>query len=81
MPKKNKKRNRQAPQNAFWEPDTSGPVTKARCSACGFTVEPVRAVETGWASTEFTGVKYRYCPMCGKPMAVRRNALPEGLEA
>lgn len=69
---KHKRRPRQpAAPAAYWEPDASGPVVQARCSSCGFRVEPVRAVETGWSSSEFTGVKYRHCPMCGRAMRVR----------
>ncbi|MCM1296805.1 MAG: hypothetical protein NC311_14805 [Muribaculaceae bacterium] len=71
-PKKKKKHCPAQPaiKTAYWEPCADGPVTKARCSGCDFTVEPIRAVETGWSSAEFTDAKYKFCPMCGSKMSV-----------
>mgnify|MGYP007037159554 CR=1 FL=1 len=40
------------------------------CSNCGFRVEAYKAVSTGRSSTDYVGVKYKYCPMCGKEMRV-----------
>jgi hypothetical protein len=40
------------------------------CSNCDFRVEATTAVITGKSSTDFVGVKYKYCPNCGKPMEV-----------
>ncbi len=68
--RKKKKKSRQEPAAAYWLPSEKGPVQVA-CSKCGFLVETARAVETGWSATEHIGVKYRFCPSCGSPMAVR----------
>lgn len=42
----------------------------AECSKCGFQVENIEAVETGRCSTEYTKVKWKYCPRCGSKMTV-----------
>lgn len=43
----------------------------AECSNCGFQVENYKAVETGRSSDDYTEPKYKFCPKCGKRMAVR----------
>lgn len=40
------------------------------CSNCGFRVENYVAVVCGKSSTDYVDVKYKFCPMCGKPMGV-----------
>ena len=40
------------------------------CSNCGFRIEAYIAVKAGKSSTDYTDVKYRFCPMCGKEMRV-----------
>ena len=40
------------------------------CSNCGFRVENYKAVIADRGDTGFSGVKYNYCPICGKPMKV-----------
>lgn len=58
-------------ERAFWEHMASqGDLSHAKCSNCGFTVETARAVETGWSTTEYVSVRYRFCPMCGRAMSV-----------
>ena len=42
----------------------------AECSNCGFRVEAYKAVKAGKSSTDYTEVKYNFCPNCGKPMEV-----------
>lgn len=42
----------------------------AECSNCGFRVEASNAVVLGKSSSDFVDVKYKFCPMCGKPMEV-----------
>lgn len=42
----------------------------AECSNCGFRVENYKAVKTGHSDTDYVEVKYKFCPMCGKPMEV-----------
>jgi ribosomal protein L33 len=42
----------------------------AECSNCGFRVENYKAVKTGRSDTDYVEVKYKFCPMCGKPMEV-----------
>lgn len=39
------------------------------CSDCGYMTEALRAVEIGRESTNYTGVKWRFCPNCGAPMS------------
>lgn len=71
MARKKKKRPARQP-SAYWTP--SGIFeTMAKCSACGFEIQATLAVETGWAMSDFTGVKYKFCPSCGKPMLVKNN--------
>lgn len=53
----------------FWEPDPDQPLY-VRCSNCRFRIETQRAVETGWSISEQTGLRYRFCPACGKPMSL-----------
>lgn len=43
----------------------------ARCSKCGFTVEALRCVKTGRSSNDYTGVKWPFCPRCGRRMGFR----------
>lgn len=40
------------------------------CSNCGFRVENYKAVVFDGSDTKFKDVKYKFCPMCGKPMGV-----------
>jgi membrane protease subunit (stomatin/prohibitin family) len=40
------------------------------CSNCGFRVENYKAVVFDCSDTKFKDVKYKFCPMCGKPMGV-----------
>lgn len=70
MSNKKKRRYSAAPVPAVWTPDPSTPLFVS-CSACGFRVETLRAVETGWTSTEHVGLKYKFCPECGKPMMLK----------
>lgn len=42
----------------------------AECSNCKFRIESQVAVESR-SSTEYTRPKYKFCPQCGKRMAVR----------
>lgn len=42
----------------------------AECSNCGYMIEAYTAVESGKNSTDYVGVKYRFCPMCGAEMTV-----------
>lgn len=42
----------------------------AECSSCGFRVESLKAVKIGRTSTDYTGVIYKFCPICGKQMEV-----------
>ena len=74
MTARKKKKNRR-PGASVWMP-AEGSALFVRCAACGFQVETLRAVETGWTSSEHVAVKYRFCPGCGKPMHVYRP--PEG---
>lgn len=67
---KKKKRKRQAAGTAFWKPDPANAMF-VTCSACGFRVETMRAVETGWTSTEHTALRYHFCPSCGRRMVLR----------
>jgi predicted RNA-binding Zn-ribbon protein involved in translation (DUF1610 family) len=40
------------------------------CSNCGFREEGHKAVVKDGCDTKFKGVKYKFCPMCGKEMRV-----------
>lgn len=40
------------------------------CSECGFKVENYKAVNTGYSSDDYVGVKYKYCPICGTRMSI-----------
>jgi hypothetical protein len=42
----------------------------AECSNCGFRVEAYKAVISEGSDTNYVGVKYKFCPMCGKEMKV-----------
>ena len=42
----------------------------AECSNCGFREEAWKVVHIGRSDREYVGVKYKFCPMCGKPMGV-----------
>lgn len=63
------KKKQKPAEKAVWLPDPSTPMFVS-CSACQFRVETLRAVETGWSSREHVGIKYRFCPACGKPMSL-----------
>lgn len=43
-----------------------------QCSNCGFRVENYTAVILDGCDTKFKDVKYRFCPICGKEMRVRK---------
>lgn len=43
------------------------------CSNCGFMVENYKVVELGFSDTDYIGVKYNYCPKCGKKMFVNKK--------
>lgn len=58
------------PKIAYWVPETMTPRARAMCTNCGFKIEPIHAVETGWSNVEYVNVKYKYCPMCGYEMRV-----------
>ena len=47
--------------------------TWSQCSRCGKQLEDYKAVNTGTSSTDYTGVKTRFCPCCGSRMGVRTN--------
>lgn len=64
-----KKKKARAVERAVWRKDPKD-MLHVSCSACGFRVETLRAVETGWSSSDHVGVKYAFCPACGKPMSV-----------
>lgn len=64
-----KKRRGRGQEKAAWRPDRASPSFVA-CSKCGFRVEAARAVETGWSAMEQTALRYRFCPSCGRPMAL-----------
>ena len=42
------------------------------CSNCKFRVENYVAVILDKSDTKFSGVKYNFCPICGKRMRVRK---------
>lgn len=63
------KKNRQPVPKATWTPEPANPMFVS-CSNCNFRVETIRAVETGWSSSEHVGLKYNFCPSCGRPMAL-----------
>ena len=69
MGRNNKRRRAQAAEKSVWVTDPSNPMYVA-CRACGFRVEAVRAVVTGWSATEHLGLRYNFCPHCGRPMFV-----------
>ena len=71
MSTRNKKK-KSARQAAAWVPDPDS-MLHVSCSSCGFRVETVRAVETGWTSSEHVGVKYKFCPVCGRAMHIYKN--------
>lgn len=60
---------------AFWLPrDAQNDYLWTECSNCHFQVEAQKAVTTGYSSTDYVRPVYRYCPSCGKRMAVRNAA-------
>lgn len=69
--RKKKKRSAKAAP-AYWTASGKGPMFTA-CSKCGFQIETLRAVETGWTSTEYVGIRYRFCPSCGSPMHLKNR--------
>lgn len=66
MNNRNKKKKQAG--SATWAPDPSSRM-HVLCSSCGFRIETSRALETGWSLSEVTGVKYRFCPSCGRRMS------------
>lgn len=59
---------------AFWKDRSEyNDYLWSECSNCGFQVESYKAVETGRSSTDYARPKYRFCPECGRPMAVRNS--------
>lgn len=67
---RNKKKKKTRPaERAVWRKDPAN-MLYVSCSACGFRIETLRAVETGWSSSDHVRVKYAFCPACGKPMSV-----------
>ena len=42
------------------------------CSNCRFRIENYVAVVLAGCDTEFSDVKYKFCPMCGKEMRVHK---------
>lgn len=61
------------PENvAFWNSRKEhNDHTWCSCSNCNFTVENYKAVKQGISSDDYVGVKWKFCPGCGKRMAVR----------
>ena len=51
--------NRSAKNDYIW----------CECSNCGFMVENYKAVILGKSDTDYIGVKYHYCPVCGAKMS------------
>lgn len=43
------------------------------CSNCGFRVENYKAVVLDGSDTKFKDVKYKFCPICGREMRVRKK--------
>lgn len=62
-----KKKKQQQAQASRWEQDPSSRMHVV-CARCGFRIESARALETGWSLSEVTGLKYRFCPNCGRRM-------------
>ena len=63
---------------AYWKPRAEfNDYLWAECSNCGFRVEAYKAVYTGISSTDYTSVKYKFCPMCGKSMRVTGEIISE----
>lgn len=57
---------------AFWENRADrNDHTWCQCSNCGFLVENYRAVKQGISSNDYVGVLWKFCPKCGKRMAIR----------
>ena len=42
----------------------------AECSNCGFMEEAWKVVKKGGDDRTYIKAKWKYCPMCGKPMEV-----------
>ena len=42
----------------------------AECSNCGFREENWKVAKLGKSDTDYVGVKWNYCPNCGKEMRV-----------
>lgn len=57
--------------NAYWKNRAyRNDFIWAECSNCGFIVENYKAVKLGKSSSDYVGVKYKFCPICGKEMRV-----------
>ena len=57
---------------AFWENRAEhNDHTWCSCSNCKFTVENYKAVKQGISSDDYVGVRWTFCPKCGKRMAIR----------
>lgn len=65
------KKKKKSAGTAVWVP-VPGNMLHVSCSACGFEIETVRAVETGWTSSDHVRVKYNFCPSCGRRMGTYR---------
>lgn len=66
------RKKRRVQEKAAWLPDRNNRLFVS-CSKCGFRIETVRAVETGWSSADHVALRYRFCPECGRPMSLYRQ--------
>ncbi len=54
---------------AYWKPRVyMNDFINCECSCCGFILPVHEAVQIGSSSTDYKGVKYRFCPKCGSVM-------------
>lgn len=49
--------------------------TWSECSECGFIEDSLKTVKVGRSSTDYIGVKYNFCPICGAHMSLKEEVL------